>query len=146
MNKTNYLVAGVFAVAFLLLTSCSTMQAKKPVFKGTKWVCVQQEFVADAGTMTETYTLEFTSAKDCIWKDSWVLPAHPAMYMNSDGTVDTIPASGSESVAPASWKYSRGKLTLTFDDGSTRELLYEKGKLVGEGSFVGPLVFEKIVE
>ena len=122
------------------------MQARKPVFKGTRWIGVQERFVADAGTMTETYTLEFTSANDCIWKDCWVLPSHPAMYMNPDGTVGTVPESRSEIVKSAAWSYRRGKLTLTFEDGSTRELLYTNGTLVAGGSMDGPLVLKKIVE
>ena len=120
----------VLSLAVLTL-SCASMQAKKPVFKNTRWVCVQQTFVADAGTATDTYTIDFISDKECLWKSKWVLPSHPAMYMNADGTVDTIPGSSSETVSRATWSYSRKsqKLTLQFEDGSTTVLQYRDGHL-----------------
>lgn len=138
MKTPSHHFAAILALAALLFIPSIRMQAKKPVFKNTKWVCIQEQFVADAGTMTETHTLEFTSAKDCLLKVRWVLPAHPAMYRNPDGTVDIIPGSSSEYEQAATYRYRSGKLTLQMEDGSTKEYLYRDGQLtdrslVGEG-------------
>lgn len=117
------------AVAFLGLAL--TMEAKKPNFKNTRWVCERKEFVADAGTMTETYSLEF-SGKECTYRMRWDLPAHPAMYVREDGTIETIPASFNESEKKGTWSYRRGKLTVTFEDGETAVFLYEHDMLIGD--------------
>ena len=121
------------------------MEAKKPVLKNTKWVCEQKMFVADAGTSTETYTLEFTSAQECTYTMAWYLPAHPAMYMNPDGTIDTIPASHSEHVSKGTWTCKRDKVTITFEDGTTKEFDYKDGKLVDTvpGITGDQMVYEK---
>lgn len=144
MNWQSGVKVSLWTIVALFCFSCTGTQAKNPVFKNTRWVCVQEHFVADAGTLTETYTLEFTSGKECLWKDSWILPAHPAMYMNRNGTVDTIPVSGSEKVSRATWRFSRNKLTLQFEDGSTKVFLYEDGRLSGPGPFDTQLVFELV--
>ena len=107
----------VFGFLFLSAMSCISIEAKRPVFKNTKWFHTQQTFVADAGNMTETTTLEFGSENDVLIRNRWVLPAHPAMYMRADGTVETIPESSSESVKKGSWKYTRRTLTVTLEDG-----------------------------
>ena len=143
MKKHNNLVACLLAIAALLIPSCSMMQAKKPVLKNTRWVCIQKHFVADAGTMTQTYVLEFTSDKECLWKDQWVLPAHPAMYMNADGTVDTIAESGSETVLKATWRFRRQQLTLQFEDGSSKVFLFKDNHFIGPGPFGNELIFEQ---
>ena len=95
---------------------------KNPVLKGSKWTAVQKVFVADAGTMTITHTLEFTSGKDVLIKESTYPPSHPAMYMTADGTVDRIPASSSENESVGTYKIRRGILTVKEEDG--REKLY----------------------
>ena len=120
-------VIPAIAFAALLITSCVTMQ--KPVFKNTLWRGESQMFVADAGILTETYTLEFTSDKQCLWKDAWVLPAHPATYIKEDGSIDMIPESGNETLQEARWQYKRGQLTLTFEDGSSKSFAYKDGHL-----------------
>jgi len=131
------------AIALFFTTNCS-MEAKKPVLKNTKWVCVKEMFVADVGTSTETYTLEFTSAKECTYTMSWYTPAHPAMYVNPDGTIDTYPARSSEQVSKGTWTYKRGKLTVTLEDGSAKVFTYKDGKLFGEPYFDGSdMAFEK---
>jgi len=121
-------LAGAFA---LLLTSCGIMGSRKPSLKNTSWVCTKEMFVADAGRGTQTFTLDFTSAKECTYTVAWYLPAHPAMYMNADGTVDTLPAEHSEFVHKGTWVYDKGAVTVTFEDGSTRLFLYIDGKLDG---------------
>ena len=114
----------------LLLIPFLPMEAKKPVFKNTRWICEHQMMIYDVGTMTETYTLEFTSAKDCTFTHKWVIPAHPATYVNEDGTVDLIPASGNEETSRGTWRYRRGDLTLRLEDGSERTLHYMDGRLI----------------
>ena len=118
------------------------MQAKNPIRVNSRWVATQQIFVADVGTMTETYTLEFTSRKQCTYTSVWELPAHPATYVNADGTVDLIPGSSSRSVSVAAWKFRRGTLTLTFEDGSSKEFSYAGGALRAPSGIPGEdLVF-----
>ena len=137
-------IASVFGAIALLFTACNVMEAKKPVLKNTKWVCVKEMFIADVGTSTETYTLAFTSAKECTYTASWYTPAYPAMYMNPDGTVDTFPARSSEQVSKGTWTYHRGTVTVTLEDGNTKVFQYKDGKLVGQPYFDGTLMeYEK---
>ena len=138
-------LASLCGAIALFFTSCGSMDAKKPVLKNTKWVCIQKMFVADAGTSTETFTIEFTSAKECTYTMSWFLPSHPAMYVNPDGTIDTVPASHSESVEKGTWAYRRGKVTLTMEDGGTKVFSYKDDKLISDtpGLDGNLMVFEK---
>lgn len=129
-NRFTRLASFLGAIA-LFFTSCASMDAKKPVLKNTRWVCVKEMFVADVGTSTETYTLAFTSAKECTYTMSWYTPAHPAMYVNPDGTIDTFPARSSENVTKGTWTYRRGQVTVALEDGSTKVFLYKDGKLSG---------------
>lgn len=117
----------VFIVSIVLLFaySCSLM-CKNPVLKGTRWTAVQKMFVADAGTMTINHTLEFTSGKDVLVGWSTYLPAHPATYVNPDGTVDTLPAQSSENTEPGTYVYKRGKLTITSKEGYTTEYVFQE--------------------
>ena len=128
-----WLLAVVGAAA--ALAAAVTAEAKKPSLRGSRWVCVQEMFVADAGTEMQTYTLTFTSAKKCVFTSRWVLPAHPGMYMNPDGTVDTIPESFSESERKGTWRYKRDAVTVTFEDGSTETFLYLSGNLIGSDPY-----------
>lgn len=139
-------MVGALVGVALLAAAAITVEAKKPSLRGTRWVCEQQMFVADAGTETQTYTLEFTSAKAFVFKSRWVLPAHAAMYVNPDGSVDTIPESFSESERKGTWRYRRDELTLTFEDGETVTLLYLSGNLIGSDPYGlngGHRVYEK---
>ena len=120
------------------------MQAQTTAFKNTRWRCVLKTFVADVGTSTETYTLEFLSDNQCLWKVKWSTPDHPAMYMNPDGTVDTIPGRSSEYEQPATWQFDHDKLTLRFEDGTSRELLYVNGRFTGPSMMGGEMVFEPL--
>ena len=134
---------GIAALAAALF-SCCIMNAKEPVFKNTEWVFIEKMFVADAGTMTITHTLKFTSDKEVEvgWKS--YMPAHPQMYMNSDGTVDTVPASGNEAVDKGAYVYKKGLLTITKEDGSVYEYKYMNGLLVSETSYGTGMLFEKV--
>ena len=119
---------------------------KTPVLKNTKWKAEQKMFVADAGTMTITHTLEFGAKKDVVIRGESYLPAHPAMYMNPDGTVDTIPASSSEWVSQATWRFDGKQVILLMEDGSTKEFRYEDDRLIGPERHDGEMVFERAVE
>ena len=137
MNTLHTIICGIGAAILLTFLSCSIMSAKKPVFKKTVWESKQEIFVADAGTMTMTITLEFGSGKDVKVAWSSYLPAHPAMYMNADGSVDRIPASSSESVSKGIWEYKSGKLTITLESGTKSEFEYKAGCLLGGSELSG---------
>lgn len=144
MNRRTVRSAFFIVIMSFLLPACFSLQAKKPSLKGTCWTGEHKMFVADAGTMTETYTLEFISGKECILTNSWVLPAHPAMYMNADGTVDTIPESRSESSSRATWRYRRGEIILTFEDGSTRTLHYLSSRISETIFSSDEIIYERV--
>ena len=119
---------------------------KKPVLKKTTWTATQEMFVADAGTMTITHTLEFVSAKEVKIKEVRVMPSYPAMRMNPDGTVDTIPGWTSEHEESGTYLLENGILTVKREDG--RERLYF---LQSDGTFTTTsseineiLVFSKV--
>ena len=137
----------ILSVVFVFASSCSIM-CKNPVLKGTKWTAVQEMFVADAGTMTINHSLEFTTDKDVVVGFSSFMPAHPTMYMNPDGSVDTVPATSSEDTRPATYVYKQGKLTVTSRDGSDTEYVYhpEDGTLVLEEPWGEKVVFSRIKE
>lgn len=133
----------LFSLLVIICTSCSVMCNRKSALPGTKWTNVQKEFVADAGTMTITHTLEFTSRKDVRLEYEYLMPAHPAMYMNENGTVDTIPASSSENVIKGSYSVHRNKLTICWEDGSQKEFELKDGAIVGEVYTGHTLVFTR---
>ncbi len=120
-------VALLLSFAALILMS---MDAKKPKLKGTVWKSVEKEFVADAGTMTTTMTLEFTSAKEVTVTTTSVMPPHPAMRMNPDGTVPTNPGWESSDSKKGTYNFKRGMLTLVLEDGWVLYYHYRDGKLV----------------
>lgn len=127
----------------LLVPSCFTAQAKKPVLKNTQWICFHNVLVLDAGVMKETYTLDFISARECIYTYKWVMPSHPATYVNPDGSIDTIPGSSSETTARGTWKLRGNRLTIKTEDGHTQVYEYKDGKLVDPVPSTDQLVFEK---
>ena len=142
MTKHIIRIVAFAATLSLLLLSSIDLSAKRPVFKNTKWVCVEEMFVADAGTETDTTTLEFGPGKEIVIRRAWFLPAHPAMYVNPDGTIDTVPARSNEYTSKGTWKYRRGKLTVTLEDGGKEEFSYLEGMLVQKGA-VGVKVFRR---
>ena len=144
MICSKFHIITLLAAMALLIPSCATSsKGKKVGLKDTHWVCVQELFVADAGTQTETYTIDFVSADECVVKNKSVLPAHPATYVNPDGSIDTIPERKSESVSRAKWVSRYGKLILQLEDGTTRVLELKNGKLEGPGPYGEEMVFEK---
>ena len=106
------------------------MDKKKLKLKGTKWQYVEKMFVADAGTETTTYTLEFTTDKDVVITRRSYMPPHPAMYMNPDGEVPTVPGWESNSSDNGTYRFKRDVLTITLEDGSTEMYDYRDGNLV----------------
>lgn len=115
----------VFVLSVLFISSTFIAMGKNPVLKNSKWKAVQEEFVADAGTMTITYTLEFLSGKEVRVHEESYLPAHAAMYMNPDGTVDRMPARSWENTETGTYTFRRGVLTITTEDGQQTEYQYE---------------------
>ena len=142
-NMRFLLTVALLAVIMLLTVACSKAQAKRPALKNTVWVCERQMFVADVGTMTETYTLKLLPGKQCILENKWVTPAHPATYMLADGTVETIPENSSESSSVGTWNYRRGKLTVTGEDIPEIVLIYHKDSLVSKEFYGQEATFVK---
>ena len=133
----------VLLVCLFMLTSLPAY-CRKPVLKKTRWTALQEMFVADAGTMTITYTLDFISKKEVRIKEESFLPAHPAMYMNPDGTVDRIPARSSESEEAGIYRVRRGILTITTEDGLRQEYtIREDGTITREEPYGETLIFQK---
>ena len=97
---------------------------------GTQWQFVEKIFVADAGTMTITHTLSFTSDKEVTLTVENHMPSYPAMYVNPDGTIDRIPGSHSVTEKKGTWSLRRKVLTITFEDGSEEVYDYTDGKIV----------------
>ena len=106
------------------------MDSKKPKLKGTKWQYVEKMFVADAGTETTTYTLDFTTAKDVVLTRRSYMPPHPAMYMNENGEVPTQPGWESSSSEKGTYRVKRKEVTITFEDGTKGIYNYCDGNLV----------------
>jgi len=114
----------------ILCASCSVLCKKKNNFKQTGWECVTEEFVADAGTMTITFSLKFISAKDYIFETTMYMPAHPNMYMNADGTVDINPATSSNWSEKGTYTVKDNVIILTNENGEKHGLEYVAGNLV----------------
>lgn len=133
------------AAAFAALLSCCVIKSNNPVLEGSEWVNVEEMFVADAGTMTITHSLKFTGSKDVTvgWKS--YLPAHPAMYVNSDGKVDVIPASESEFFKKGSYVFKKGILKITVEDDTVLEYRFQDGNLFAKTPPDGK-VFSRAIE
>ena len=126
----------------LLCASCSILCNKKLRLKKTTWACSVEEFVADAGTMTVTTTVKFTSAKDFIIETEMYMPAYPSMYMNTDGSHDIIPASSSTWTTQGTYSVKGNDITLTGEDGKTYSLNYVLGKLHTNDLYYQHLILE----
>ena len=135
-------------VLIVLCFTSFTAMCKNPVLKNTKWTAVQEMFVADAGTMTTTITLEFISDKEVRVHEKSYLPPYPAMYMNPDGTIDTIEGWTNERETKCTYSYKKGILTLTEEDGDSRVYFYQSdGTFHFMDSFAHEtLVFTRIEE
>lgn len=134
------------ALAALLVcsVSCSILCKKKASLQDTEWKAQHDEFVADVGTANLVFTLAFPSAKDFTLTEEFIMPAHPATYVNPDGTIDRIPGSRSESVSSGTYRYDGKTLTLTQSDGATTVFKREGDTFVGNSFYGLPLVFTKM--
>ena len=125
-----YRLASLLGAFIIMTVACTTVEAKKPALRNSVWVCEREMFVADVGTMEETYTLKFLPGKKCIFESRWYTPAHPAMYVNEDGSIDTHPASSSESTYNGTWRYRLGILTVTLEDDREYVFVFQNDALV----------------
>ena len=141
--RLQYVIA---LIAAFFASSSGCVQSKAPVLKGSKWTARQEMFVADAGTMTINHTLEFLSEKDVVVKEEGYLPAHPQMYMNPDGTVDTVPARSFESLLDGTYTFKDGVLTIKTKDGSREYKLQENGTFTRQESWGETLEFSRVKE
>ena len=107
-----------------------SMDGKKLKLKGTKWQYVEKMFVADAGTETTTYTLEFITDKDVVKTRRTYMPPHPAMYMDANGEVPTQPGWESSSTKKGTYRVKRNVVSVTLEDGFTEMYDYKDGNLV----------------
>ena len=123
-----------FLIALLLVMGACmvfmSMEGKKLKLKGTKWQYVEKMFVADAGTETTTYTLEFTTDKDVVKTRKTYMPPHPAMYMEANGQVPTQPGWESSSTKKGTYRVKRNVVSVTLEDGFTEMYDYKDGNLV----------------
>lgn len=129
-------------VLIVLCFTSFTAMCKNPVLKNTSWVAVQEMFVADVGTMTITHTLEFVSDKDVVIREVTVMPSHPAMYVNPDGTIDTIQGWTNEQEEKGTYSYKRGILTILVEDSSPKMYAYQSD---GTFTFEDSILRETVV-
>ena len=123
-------LASLLGALIIMTLACTTVEAKRPALRNSVWVCERDMFVADAGTMEETFTLKFFPGKKCILENSWYMPAYPSMYVNADGSIDMHPASSSETSYNGTWSYRRGKLTVTLEDDREYVFFFQNDALV----------------
>ena len=109
----------------------------------SRWSGGYEEFVADVGTATVTMVLEFTSGKDFMLSEEYSMPAHPATYVNPDGSIDMIPGRGFRSEYKGTYRDRGRVLVLSMEDGTEMELRREGDGLVGETPFGEEVVFRK---
>ena len=79
--------------------------------------------------VTDEYT-EFTSGKEVTVTTNRVMPPHPAMRKNPDGTVSTIPGWESSDSKKGTYKFKSNMLTITLEDGYHLIFLYRDEKFV----------------
>ena len=145
--KARWRHALVLFVLGLAVAACGPTRGRTPALPGSRWQAVEEMFVADAGTMTITHTLEFVSREEVRTREEGYLPAHPAMYMNADGTVDTVPARSFETSGVGTYRLSRDVLTITLEDGLRQEYrLQPDGTFTRELDYGAVLVFRRCTE
>ncbi|MCR5017823.1 MAG: copper resistance protein NlpE [Bacteroidales bacterium] len=132
----------IIVAVVVMCASCSIL-CKKNNFRNTTWTCQVEEFVADAGTMTITTNLTFTSAKDYVYETIMYMPAYPSMYMNADGTVDIHPESTSTWTEKGTYTVKGNTIILTSEEGEQYSLQYLNGKLETSNLSYRPLTLTK---
>ena len=134
---------GLILISALLLCTAACSIMKKNIVKNTRWQSEYKVFVADAGTEDVTVTLNFVSGKDYVLETRGVMPDHPAMYMNEDGTVPVLPGGSREASTRGTYSVDKDKVILTEEDGSVHTLYYVNGNLHSPDLSFEPLVFTK---
>ena len=132
----------IVLAAAVLCASCSILCNKKPDLKNTRWSGGYEEFIADVGTGTVSYTLEFGSAGNYKLATEHVIPSHPATYVNPDGTIDRIPGHTSAYTSEGTWRMNGNVVTLTDKEGVTHTLNYIQGLLESDDFSYQHLVFK----
>lgn len=127
----------------MMCVSCCALRTHKASFANTRWTSTFEEFVADIGTETVTFTLSFGAEKDFTLEEKSFLPAHPATYMNPDGTVDTLPAISREYTLRGTYTQKGTDLLLTTEDGTLHTLQILPDRLVSDDLSYQKLLFEK---
>ena len=133
----------MMAAALFLLSSCSVMCHKKTTLRDTQWIAGYNEFVADVGTADVVLTLQFTSGKDFTLTEEFVMPSHPATYVNPDGSVDKIPGHTSRSSSSGTYRDAVKTIVLTRQDSPRMVLVRQGDTFVGEDRYGHTLVFRK---
>ena len=128
----------------MLIAMCLILSKGKADFRGSRWTAGYEEFVADVGTATVTMVLEFTSGKDFTLSEEYSMPAHPATYVNPDGSVDVIPGRRSRSESTGTYSCRGRVLVLSMDNGTEMELKCQGDALVGETPFGDRLEFTEM--
>ena len=135
----------LFAVAVLCM-SCCALRHKNPAFANTEWVCVYEEFVADAGTETTTATLIFDAMKGFTLEEKSVMPSYPATYVNPDGTIDTLPGFSREFTRQGTYEVKGNEIVLKLSDGTVHVLHLVSDRLESDDLSYQKLVFQPAVD
>lgn len=138
-------MTGVLLAAALVCASCCMLKSgkAKSQYANTRWTSSYEMFVADAGTETTTVTLTFGPTNEFVLDFESHLPSHPAMYMNPDGTVPTIPGSSRSYTRRGTYEVNSDTIVLTNESGTTNTLRIDAPRLLAPDLTFEALVFEK---
>ena len=130
--------------AALLCASCCLLRGQKSGLADTQWTSSYEMFVADAGTETTTVTLTL-GKKDFVLDWESHLPAHPATFVNADGSIDTIPATTRQHTQSGTYKVKSNTLILTDEFGAVHRLNLVSGQLKSNDLTFQELVFTRVI-
>lgn len=134
----------LFVVAAALLSvSCCALNGRKLKLADTCWTCVYEEFVADAGTETNTVTLTFDAGNGYVLETRCSMPPYPATYVNPDGSIDTHPGYLREYSERGTYEVKRGAVILTGEEGATHTLHVVSDRLESADLSYRPLTFSR---
>lgn len=138
-------MTGVLLVTALVCASCGMLNSgkSKSKYANTRWTSSYEMFVADAGTETTTVTLTFGPTNEFVLNFESHLPSHPAMYMNPDGTVDTIPGSSRSYSRRGTYEVKTDTIVLTNESGTVNTLRIAPNRLLAPDLTFEALVFER---
>ena len=129
--------------AALLCASCCLLRGQKSGLANTQWTSSYDMFVADAGMEKTTVTLSL-GRKDFVLDWESHLPAHPATYVNADGSIDTIPATTRQHTQRGTYKVRSNVLILTDEFGAVHRLDIVSGQLKSKDLTFQELVFSRV--